>query len=101
ERLRVVVAHAPIVLWAVDRDGVFTLSEGSGLEAMGPIAERMAVGRSAFELYGDVRVLDGEPVSRTGRGLLQRALAGEACGGLVEMGDARYDTKMVPLRDAD
>ena len=59
ERLRAVVSHAPIVLWAVDQAGVFTLSEGSGLAAMGPAAERMAVGLSALDFYGAVRVAEG------------------------------------------
>jgi PAS domain S-box-containing protein len=33
--LRTVVANAPIMLWAIDRDGRFTVSEGRGLEALG------------------------------------------------------------------
>ncbi|MEJ2236870.1 MAG: PAS domain S-box protein, partial [Gemmatimonadales bacterium] len=34
-RLRTVISSAPIILWALDRHGVFTLSEGSGLGALG------------------------------------------------------------------
>ena len=29
------VGAAPIVLWAIDQDGVFTLSDGHGLAALG------------------------------------------------------------------
>ena len=101
ERLRAVVSHAPIVLWAVDQAGVFTLSEGSGLAAMGPAAEGMAVGRSALDFYGAVRVAEGEGTITTGARLLERALAGEATAGLAEIGGARYETKMVPLRGDD
>src|SRR5262249_59710919 len=50
ERLRTVVANAPIVLFAVDRDGHITLSEGRGLQALG-LAPGEVVGCSAFELY--------------------------------------------------
>lgn len=97
ELLRVVVEHAPIILWATDPHGVFTLCKGSGLEAMGSVAERLAVGQSAFELYNGVRVTDGEQHTTTGDALLRRALSGTPSTGLVEIGDARYDTKMAPL----
>ncbi|MGH7820462.1 MAG: hypothetical protein ACREQ9_11850 [Candidatus Binatia bacterium] len=67
ERLRMVVGNAPVVLWAFDRHGVFTLLEGLGLRALGPRA-RAVIGRSVFEVYGDLpevveasrRVLAGE-----------------------------------------
>ena len=35
ERLRTLVSNVPVILFAVDRAGVFTLSEGKGLEALG------------------------------------------------------------------
>ena len=98
ERLRAVVAHAPIVLWAVDADGIFTLSDGCALDGMGPIADQMAVGRSAFELYAGVRMIENGGRSTTGDTLLRRALAGESCVGLAQLGNATYDTKMVPMR---
>ena len=34
-RLRVVVENTPVILFALDNSGVFTLSEGKGLESMG------------------------------------------------------------------
>src|SRR5205085_12236314 len=50
ERLRSVVANAPVVLFATDAHGVFTLTEGKGLEALGDHPGR-AVGLSVFEKY--------------------------------------------------
>jgi len=52
-RLHDVLAQAPIVLFAVDRDGVFTLSEGEGLRLMG-LQPGQHVGQSYFSLYGDL-----------------------------------------------
>ncbi len=52
-RLTTMLSHAPIIIWAVDREGNFTLSEGAGLEGLG-LRPGEAVGRSAFEMYRDV-----------------------------------------------
>jgi diguanylate cyclase (GGDEF)-like protein/PAS domain S-box-containing protein len=88
ERLRAVVANAPIVLFAVNRDGVFTLSEGKGLEALG-LRPGEVVGRSAFALYED----SPEIVAN-----LRRALAGEAVTGTVAVGDLFFETHYLPVR---
>ncbi|MCB2223751.1 MAG: PAS domain S-box protein [Actinobacteria bacterium] len=50
--MRVVLNAAPIVLFAVDRHGVFTLSEGQGLASLG-LEPGEVVGRSLFEMYRD------------------------------------------------
>ena len=47
QRLRAVIEHAPIIVFAIDRDGIFTLSEGSGLKSLG-LAPGQVVGQSAF-----------------------------------------------------
>jgi PAS domain S-box-containing protein len=69
EQLRTVVSGAPVILFAMDREGKLTLSEGSGLDLLGETAEDL-VGTSVFDRYAerpDVlahmrRVLCGEPV---------------------------------------
>src|SRR5579871_5668121 len=52
-RLRDAVARAPIVLFAVDAEGLFTLSEGQGLEVLG-IQPGEHVGQSYFDLYREL-----------------------------------------------
>ncbi len=49
-RLNAVVSAAPLVLWALDPEGRFTLSEGLGLDSIG-LRPGEAVGRIAYELY--------------------------------------------------
>jgi PAS domain S-box-containing protein len=88
-RLRTVVAGAPIVLWAVDRAGVFTLSDGAGLRSLGLEPGQM-VGRSAFEVYADVP----EMVEH-----IRRALRGEEFAATVEVADAIFESHLAPLRD--
>jgi PAS domain S-box-containing protein len=64
-----VVSNVPVVLFALDAEGTFTLSEGKGLEPLG-LASGEVVGESVFDVYGwhdDIvaaadRALDGEPI---------------------------------------
>jgi signal transduction histidine kinase len=48
--VQAVVERAPIVIFALDSQGRFTLSEGQGLSALG-LAPGEVVGRSVFSLY--------------------------------------------------
>ncbi|HTM00612.1 MAG TPA: PAS domain-containing protein [Candidatus Omnitrophota bacterium] len=91
DRLRTVISGAPIVLFAVDREGRFTLSEGKGLEALG-LAPGEVVGMSAFEIYRDSPGIGAA---------IQRALAGATVTDSVELGTLAYDVYYVPLRDPD
>ncbi|WP_413165787.1 PAS domain S-box protein [Capilliphycus salinus ALCB114379] len=50
--LRMVVNNVPVILWATDNNGIFTLSEGKGLEGLGLQAGDV-VGKSAYEIYAD------------------------------------------------
>src|SRR5262249_53525961 len=78
ERLRTLVTNAPIVLFALDRDGVVTHLEGN------------ALGRSAFELYGRY------PKAME---LLKRALGGEAFQETVEIENLAFEVEFAPRRD--
>ena len=63
---------APIVIWAIDMDGIFTLSEGGGLTHLG-LTPGEVVGCSIFDIYahapdiisGARHALAGEQVSMT------------------------------------
>ncbi|MDZ7805183.1 PAS domain S-box protein [Thiohalophilus sp.] len=67
ERLQTVVNSAPVVLFAMDAQGVFTLLEGQALSALG-LKPGEVVGQSAFNLYQDNPDIIGD---------LQRTLGGE------------------------
>jgi PAS domain S-box-containing protein len=51
-RLQAVVDSTPIVLYALDNDGFFTLSEGPGLHALG-LEPGQVVGLHVADVYGD------------------------------------------------
>lgn len=88
-RLRTVISSAPIILWALDRHGVFTLSEGSGLGALG-LGPGELVGQSVFEVYKD----SPEIVEFN-----QRALKGESFSATVEVEALAWDVRYMPVFD--
>ncbi len=91
ERLRTVVSNAPVILYALDREGVLTLSEGKGLEALG-LKPGEVVGQSVFDLYHDVPQIVED---------VRRALAGEAFVSTVEVNGVILEPWYSPLRDQD
>ena len=88
EKLRKVIEGLPVVLWMIDREGRFLLSEGKGLEALGLTAGRV-VGRSLFDFYRDVP----EIVEDT-----HRVLAGHAFARTRQFGKLTFELRYSPLR---
>ncbi|MFQ5570095.1 MAG: PAS domain S-box protein [Rhodothermales bacterium] len=88
-RLRSVMNHAPVVLWALDLEGVFTFSEGRGLKALG-LEPGQVVGLSVYELYADYpEIVD----------TARRALQGESVAYTVEVGEVVYENRYTPFFD--
>ncbi len=91
EHLQLVISNAPVILYALDRNGIFTLSEGKGLETLRLKAGEV-VGQSAFDLYQDV------PEALTS---LRLALAGEYVRTTIEGRGLAFDAWYSPLRQQD
>jgi diguanylate cyclase (GGDEF)-like protein/PAS domain S-box-containing protein len=88
DHLRAVVTGAPVVLWATDRDGRFTLSEGRGLSSLG-LRPGEVVGRSIHDVY------------REHPGILEcheRALMGEQLSMTLDVGSLVFESHFAPLR---
>jgi PAS domain S-box-containing protein len=91
QRLTSVISRAPVVLWATDNEGVFTLSEGKGLGALG-LSPGEHVGMSIFEVYSDATdLLVG----------VRAALAGRETVSTVTVGDIVLDSHKTPLLGED
>ncbi|MCK4494831.1 MAG: PAS domain S-box protein, partial [Candidatus Aminicenantes bacterium] len=89
ERLHTVISNAPIIMWALDKEGIFTLSEGKGLKALG-LKPGAVVGQSVFDVYRDEpKILENN----------RRALAGESFVSIVEVGELVYESHYSPVRD--
>ena len=89
KRLRAVVKNAPIVLSCIDRRGVFTLSEGKGLEPLG-FKPGQVVGLSVYELYKNYpQVIEN----------INFVLAGEEKTWPAEFHGHIYETRGTPILD--
>lgn len=89
ERLQTVVNSAPVVLFALDARGRFTLSEGQALSDLGLKADEM-VGQSVFDLYHDNPGIIED---------VQRALSGEAFQVERRIGDIYFEIHHSPTYD--
>ncbi|MEL6149455.1 MAG: PAS domain-containing sensor histidine kinase [Chloroflexota bacterium] len=69
-RLQTITDNLPIIIYSTDSNGVFTYSAGKGLRGLG-LKDGEAVGRSAYDLYGDYPVLIAK---------MERTLAGKEAG---------------------
>ena len=86
-KLRTVVENTPVILFALDGEGVITVSEGRGLEALGRMQTEM-VGRSVFEAYPD----DPSIVEHA-----RRALAGEEIATTVDIHGMALEVRCSPI----
>ena len=87
--LRSLLANLPVVVFALDSDGVFTHSDGRGLHALDRKSGEV-VGQSIFEYYAEVPSI----LER-----VRSALAGEASSLIVEVKGATFYARYEPVRD--
>lgn len=85
-RLRTIVTGAPIVLFAIDGDGVFTLVEGMGA-AGAAFASPELVGQNVFEAYGQMPDL---------LEVVRAAFAGRVGVTTLEVGNLAYEVRCSP-----
>jgi PAS domain S-box-containing protein len=87
--LQTIIDHSPVILCAVNREGLITLVEGKGLQALG-LKSGQGVGRPITEA---MRRLP-EILSH-----FQRALAGETHAEITHLGSLVYEAHYSPLTD--
>jgi PAS domain S-box-containing protein len=87
-QLQTIVNSAPVVLFALDSDGVFLLSEGRGLEPLG-LEPGEVVGTSVFDLYDDPDIVRD----------VRRALAGASFTSVVDLGERAFECTYRPMLD--
>ncbi len=89
QQLQSFISHAPVVLFAIDSNGIFTYSDGSGLAHLG-LKPGQVVGMSALELYAAYPdVVEN----------IKGALSGKVLAAVHDMGLVVFDTHYSPIFD--
>ncbi len=89
EKLRTVVTSAPVILFALDENGIFTLFEGRGVSDLG-LKPGELVGQSLFDIYRD------EPqIVESCRIVLQ----GRPIKAVIDFNDQFWETWYTPVRN--
>ena len=89
ELMQTIFKNAPMIIFAADKEGVFTFSEGKQLAALG-LQPGQVVGYSAFELYQD----SPEIVSS-----IEQTLKGQSAQYEAIVGDFVFETWLEPIWD--
>ncbi len=89
--VRAVVTNAPVIIFAVDRDGRYTLFEGAALTSIG-FAAPQANGASIWDIVGHIPEMRDD---------VRRALAGETLAAQRSIRGLVFDIRYTPLRDAE
>jgi len=84
-----VVDNVPIILWAVDAQGVLTLTEGKGLAKLG-LRPGQSVGQSIFDLYAGVPEVASH---------VRASLAGQEVSYTSTLGGRVFESLCAPMRD--
>ncbi|RMF61923.1 MAG: PAS domain S-box protein, partial [Calditrichaeota bacterium] len=90
-RLNNVINSAPVILFALNREGRFTLSEGNGLSSLG-LKTNDVVGLSVYELYRDEPRLLKD---------VERAFAGETFDSTVSIRGSVFQVHYSPVINGD
>ncbi|MEE2912221.1 MAG: HWE histidine kinase domain-containing protein [Planctomycetota bacterium] len=91
EKYRVLTANSPVILFGIDSAGIFTLSEGVGLESMGAEAGGV-VGHSVYEIYRNYPdILEH----------VNKALQGTETNGIAHIGSKCFEMWFTPVFDED
>lgn len=88
-RLRTVIGSAALILFAIDKEGVFTICEGEGLKSLNLMPGEL-VGKSIFEVYAHVPEVGVN---------IRRALAGENFNAAVDVGEVTLEVRYSPFFD--
>jgi PAS domain S-box-containing protein len=91
ERINVIASHVPIIIYAVDRNCVYTMHDGQALKNIG-LKPGEVVGRKPEEVYPDTPQIAAN---------FRRALAGESFIVMVPLRDRVFDAWYSPIKDTN
>jgi len=86
---RALTSQSPIIIWAVDQAGIFTLSEGKALEQL-HLKPGEVVGKSVFDVYRDFPEIIRD---------VRNALGGNTVTNIVRVANRYYHSTYNPVYD--
>ena len=89
-RLKTIVSHSPIILFAMDANGVFTLFEGKGVEKLGADKSKI-IGRS---------IASYDKIFPQINDIFAKAMNGEEVTTILELKQQYYQAFYAPVRDS-
>lgn len=85
-----IINKTPVIVWAIDINGIFTLSEGKSLASLG-LKPGEVVGKSVFDIYAD------HPETLNA---ISRVLSGEQLTIEVVLNDCYFEVEHIPMYDS-
>lgn len=89
--LSTIVNNVPVVLFQINSMGIFTLSEGKGLEKIG-LKPGQVVGMSAYDVYKDFPDIVDQ---------IKRAINGELVHALIDVNSIIFEVSYTPVKSPD
>jgi PAS domain S-box-containing protein len=97
--LRTILYSVPITIFATDKEGFFTLSDGKELKNFG-LKPGEIVGVSAYDIYGLLHFIDFSGNTLTGKEVLSRALNGDIVTAVSRLKDVYFENHIGPVIDS-
>jgi PAS domain S-box-containing protein len=98
QKFKDIIHNAPLVLLAVDANGIFTHSDGKGLHGTGLVPGQV-VGMNAFQMYGQINIICTDGNILKGDEVIRRVLQGETIHGLTELNGIHFENTFTPHLD--
>lgn len=98
--LRLIVESTPMIVFATDDKGIFTLFEEKGFAALG-LQPRELVGKSALRLFKPTILIENSGAKSTFVEIFRRVKMGETIKGITSKDGWDFDVQLIPLKGAD
>lgn len=101
ERLHLIIQNSPVVLFAFDNRGRFTMMEGKKDFIPAHLGENSLLGASAYDLFGELPIVTPEGPDMTIAQAIDSTLTGQTINGLIRIEDDHFDLHCHPVFHED
>jgi signal transduction histidine kinase len=98
EKLNLIINNVPIILFAIDKDGIFVFVEGKGAGEF-KIPPARLKGISALKLFGSLEVNEETGNIISGRDVFRRVLKNKSVTATITIDGFCFDTRFSPMRN--